>query len=65
MRLGLERALHRKEASSVFSFCYVANDATLLTLGAKLPGCILFSDGMNHASMIQGMRRSGIIGFGG
>ncbi|KXN87908.1 5-aminolevulinate synthase, mitochondrial [Leucoagaricus sp. SymC.cos] len=62
MHLGLERevaTLHRKEAALVFSSCYVANDATLSTLGVKLPGCILFSDAMNHASMIQGMRHSG------
>lgn len=62
MHLGLERevaVLHRKEAALVFSSCYVANDATLATLGTKLPGCILFSDAMNHASMIQGMRHSG------
>jgi 5-aminolevulinate synthase len=43
----------------VFSSCYVANDATLATLGSKLPGCVYFSDEMNHASMIQGMRHSG------
>ena len=62
MHLGLEQeiaALHRKPAALVFSSCYVANDATLSTLGAKLPGCIFFSDTMNHASMIQGMRHSG------
>lgn len=62
MHLGLEReiaALHRKPAALVFSSCYVANDATLSTLGSKLPGCVYFSDTMNHASMIQGMRHSG------
>ncbi|KAJ7068044.1 pyridoxal phosphate-dependent transferase [Mycena amicta] len=62
MHLGLEQelaSLHRKPAALVFSSCYVANDATLATLGSKLPGCILFSDSMNHASMIQGMRHSG------
>jgi 5-aminolevulinate synthase len=62
MHLGLEReiaALHRKPAALVFSSCYVANDATLSTLGSKLPGCVFFSDTMNHASMIQGMRHSG------
>ncbi|TFK76162.1 5-aminolevulinate synthase [Pluteus cervinus] len=62
MHLGLEKelaALHRKPAALVFSSCYVANDATLATLGSKLPGCIYFSDRMNHASMIQGMRHSG------
>ncbi|KAF8631240.1 hypothetical protein AX15_002569 [Amanita polypyramis BW_CC] len=62
MHLGLEEelaALHRKPAALIFSSCYVANDATLSTLGSKLPGCIIFSDKMNHASMIQGMRHSG------
>ncbi|KAJ7591260.1 5-aminolevulinate synthase [Mycena floridula] len=62
LHLGLEQelaSLHRKPAALVFSSCYVANDATLATLGSKLPGCILFSDAMNHASMIQGMRHSG------
>ncbi|KIL68271.1 hypothetical protein M378DRAFT_158803 [Amanita muscaria Koide BX008] len=61
MHLGLEQelaALHRKNAALVFSSCYVANDATLATLGSKLPGCVIFSDKMNHASMIQGMRHS-------
>ncbi|KZW03925.1 5-aminolevulinate synthase [Exidia glandulosa HHB12029] len=60
--LGLEdelASLHRKPAALAFSSCYVANDATLATLGAKLPGCVIFSDSMNHASMIQGIRHSG------
>jgi len=43
----------------VFSSCYVANDACLATVGAKLPGCVIFSDASNHASMIQGIRHSG------
>lgn len=51
--------LHAKEAALVFSSCYVANDATLATLGSKLPGCVIFSDSLNHASMIQGIRHSG------
>ncbi|TEB35396.1 5-aminolevulinate synthase [Coprinellus micaceus] len=62
MHLALENELanlHRKSAALVFSSCYVANDATLSTLGSKLPGCVYFSDSMNHASMIQGMRHSG------
>ncbi|KAF9485413.1 5-aminolevulinate synthase [Pholiota conissans] len=61
MHLALEQELanlHRKDAALVFSSCYVANDATLSTLGSKLPGCVFFSDTMNHASMIQGMRHS-------
>lgn len=62
MHLSLERelaSLHRKPAALVFSSCYVANDATLSTLGAKIPGLVYFSDASNHASMIQGIRHSG------
>ena len=51
--------LHAKQASLVFTSCYVANDATLATLGSKLPNCVILSDSMNHASMIQGIRHSG------
>lgn len=51
--------LHRKDAALVFSSCYVANDATLATLGSKLPNCVILSDSLNHASMIQGIRHSG------
>lgn len=51
--------LHAKEAALVFSSCYVANDATLATLGSKLPNCVILSDSLNHASMIQGTRHSG------
>ncbi|GAA6057226.1 hypothetical protein JCM3770_003273 [Rhodotorula araucariae] len=61
MHLALEAelaALHHKPAALVFSSCYVANVETLMTLGAKLPGCVIFSDEMNHASMIQGIRHS-------
>ncbi|KDQ17148.1 hypothetical protein BOTBODRAFT_53331 [Botryobasidium botryosum FD-172 SS1] len=52
-------SLHRKPAALVFSSCFVANDATLATLGSKLPNCVIFSDVMNHSSMIQGIRHSG------
>lgn len=48
--------LHQKEAALVFSSCYVANDTTLTTMSKMLPNSVIFSDSMNHASMIQGIR---------
>ncbi|KYM99636.1 5-aminolevulinate synthase, erythroid-specific, mitochondrial [Cyphomyrmex costatus] len=52
--------LHQKEAGLLFTSCFVANDSTLFTLARILPGCHIFSDAGNHASMIQGIRNSGV-----
>jgi len=51
--------LHGKEGALLFTSGYVSNDATLSTLAKLLPGCIVFSDEMNHASMIAGIRNAG------
>ncbi len=50
--------LHRKDAALLFTSGYISNDATLSTLGSILPGCVILSDALNHASMIQGVRHS-------
>ena len=51
-------ALHGTQAALLFTSGYIANEASLGTLGQLLPGCVMFSDALNHASIIQGIRLS-------
>ena len=51
--------LHQKEAALLFTSGYISNDASISTIAKLLPGCVVFSDELNHASMIEGVRHSG------
>jgi 5-aminolevulinate synthase len=62
LHIALERELsrlHGKQAALLFTSGYISNSATLAVIGRLLPSCVIFSDALNHASMIDGIRQSG------
>lgn len=52
--------LHDKEAALVFTSGFVSNEAAISTIAKILPDCIIYSDALNHASMIEGVKRAGV-----
>lgn len=51
--------LHGKEAGLLFTSGYISNDASISTMAKLMPGCVIYSDALNHASMIEGIKHSG------
>jgi len=47
--------LHGKEAGLLFTSGYISNEASISTIAKLMPGCIIYSDELNHASMINGV----------
>jgi 5-aminolevulinate synthase len=52
--------LHGKDSALVFTSGFVSNEASISTIARLLPDCLILSDQLNHASMIEGVRRSGV-----
>ena len=52
--------LHNKDSALLFSSCYIANSSTISTLGKIIPNAVIFSDSKNHASLIEGIKYSGL-----
>ena len=51
--------IHNKDASVLFLSCFDANNALISTLGSWMPNCLIYSDAGNHASIVEGVQRSG------